>query len=106
LRRAILPCFFAVSAFLEPANVSQSLESDGNQLDSRMFKCTRDLFCGARGYVIREFRSSETVCARFLSENKPSSGQSPKMMLKSVMAKADLNKKSGESSWLAVSKLG
>jgi hypothetical protein len=106
LRRAVLPCFFAVAALLEPANVSQSPESDGNQLDTRIFKRNGDLSCGMGWNMIGEFGSSEAVCTRFSSEDKPFNGQPFEVMLKSVVTEADLTQESGESSRLTVSEFG
>lgn len=48
--------------------------------------------------MIGEFGSSEAVCTRFLSNDKPFGSQSFEMMLKSVMAETDLGENSGKSS--------
>jgi hypothetical protein len=106
LRRAVLSCFFTVTALLESANVSQSLESDGNQLDTRIFECTGDLLRCAGRNVIGELGSSEAVCTRLLSEDETFSGQPFKVMLKSVVTEADPTQESGVSSRSTVSKLG
>ena len=70
LRRAGPLRFFAVTAFLESANVPQTTKRQSHELHVRVFKGNGDLFYSSGWNMISEFWSSETVCSHFLPYNK------------------------------------